>query len=490
MNIFNVRFGFATNSSSTHSIVRIPSGISVSDDDVSCAEFGWQDFVCSSTRSKQMYIASQLRQHFIHQEDTDSVDWDYFKFLIGISEKDFKTALGGYVDHQSVISFPRTFSGHGLDIKFFKDFVSWVLNPDVAIIGGNDNRNDEHPLRKVCSELKQPFFLDYGRDEVVARWDEKYHYWTLFNRSSGTKVRFSFDANHKVPKKSEVPELIDIKITDKCFAMCPFCYQGSTPDGKESDTTYLYHLTDILSDNRVFEVAIGGGEPTLYPGFSKLLKDCRSKGIVPNFTTKSLDWFKNQEFIRILPYIGSFAFSAQTPKQIKQLRTTLDFYSDLIYDIRPSRLKVNIHIVMGIHEDWQFRHLLKECFENNFTPVLLGFKSSGRGSTVKMKPYDKWMTDVQKVYEQINRNPMIGLDTVMVSEFKDTLKELNIPNYMYHGQEGTFSCYIDAINRTMAESSFSGIPSPFSYEHFEDFKESFRKLKPETKHSSKKNGKS
>jgi len=477
MNIFNVRFGFATNSSSTHSLIQLHPGIKVSDKDACGSEFGWSNFTCASLEAKQRYLSQTLMSHFRAQNDLDSINADYFKFLLGISEEEFHSSVGGHIDHQSLITLPRNFNGHGLDVTFFKELAGFILKPDVAILGGNDNNDYDHPLLAVYQKIKRPFFLDEPNSEVVARWDETSKYWTLFNRTSGTKVRFSFRSDEEPPKASEVPDLVDIKITDKCFFACPFCYQGSTPEGDEASTTYLSCLADEFARNKVFEVALGGGEPTLHPNFIQILQYFKGQGVIPNFTTKSLAWFKDMSFVSILPKIGSFAYSAQTPAQIRQLRTTLDFYADTIYDIRRQPLRPNIHLVMGLHQDYEFRSLIKECVECRFTPVLLGFKSTGRGSQVKAKLYETWVEDIVKVFDNLDRSCQVGIDTVLASEYKEKLEEKEVPFYLYHTKEGMFSCYVDAVKKELVESSFSGEPVEFSYNELENFKELYQGVK-------------
>ena len=57
MNLYNIRFGFATNSSSTHSIVFVSPNTSIEDSEITDNEFGWGNFVCASKESKQHYLA-------------------------------------------------------------------------------------------------------------------------------------------------------------------------------------------------------------------------------------------------------------------------------------------------------------------------------------------------------------------------------------------------------------------------------------------------
>lgn len=477
MNIFNVRYGFATNSSSTHSLITIPSGnTGIYDSGTSGSEFGWENFTCVSKEAKQRYLSLLLRQHFTKQQDLDSIDAGFFNYLMGISEDEFISSLEGYIDHQSEISLPTNFNGHGLDINFFKEFANFILSPNVAILGGNDNNDYDHPLLNHYKKIEIPFFLDTS-DRLVARWDEQGKFWTLFNRDRGTKLRFSFVRDIDTPKRSEVPELVDVKITDKCFSACPYCYQGSTPRGDETDTSYLYYLAEQFAKERIFEVAIGGGEPTTHPKFIYILEMFKSRGVIPNFTTRSLSWFKDYTFTSILPLIGSFAYSVETPKQIRELRTTLDYHKDLIEQVRHSPLNVNIHIVMGLHHDWQFRNLIRECLECNFTPILLGFKTTGRGAKTKQIPYDNWFHDIQEIFTELKMYRRIGIDTVMAEQYGDLLEENGVPSILYHKGEGTFSCYVDAVKQTLAKSSFQTTEEiPLGYNELEEFKTLYQSL--------------
>jgi hypothetical protein len=62
MKIHNVRAGFATNSSSSHSIVMLAPGHHVTTDEHSRFEYGWENFTLSDPASKTAYLAVQLRR--------------------------------------------------------------------------------------------------------------------------------------------------------------------------------------------------------------------------------------------------------------------------------------------------------------------------------------------------------------------------------------------------------------------------------------------
>ena len=104
---------------------------------------------------------------------------------------------------------------------------------------------------------------------------------------NGKTLRFPID-----PRKSvttlEYPEFYDVKITNRCNGNCPYCYQSSTAEE--------LHYEDIVdkaeeffgamsANQRPFQVAIGGGEPTMHPEFGAFCKKLKELGIDPNYST-------------------------------------------------------------------------------------------------------------------------------------------------------------------------------------------------------------
>jgi radical SAM protein with 4Fe4S-binding SPASM domain len=81
-----------------------------------------------------------------------------------------------------------------------------------------------------------------------------------------------------------VPETVHLSITNRCNLNCPCCYvKGGTND--EMTTKDIFRLIDKLAKMRVFQLAIGGGEPLLRNDIFKILDYCNRKNIVPNITS-------------------------------------------------------------------------------------------------------------------------------------------------------------------------------------------------------------
>lgn len=249
MKIHNVRLGFATNSSSSHSIVFFNSP---PEDNYVKSEYGWDFFTLSSADAKLDYLSLCLFSALRREKVSLALAVDIVQAWTGkkIELEDGRWP-GGYVDHQSILTLPRSWDGTGIDKRFYEELEKYLLRPGVAILGGNDNMPEDHPLRSHGKDITLPI-RDLGPN-IVARKDG--NYWAIFNRDTGAKIRFSFDDNVPMPYRASAPELVDLKITDYCPYECEFCYQSSSRQGKHAER--MYPIYDALEKLRVFEVAVG-----------------------------------------------------------------------------------------------------------------------------------------------------------------------------------------------------------------------------------------
>ena len=241
MFIHNVRYGFATNSSSTHSIARLNEGVVVKNRATVAQEFGWNFFTAATETAKRKYLGQQLKNSFEYVNGLNADD----AAVLASDWCGVEIRPEGYVDHQSNFGLPSKVEWGRISVRrdFFECLLEYILEPDIVILGGNDNSEHSHPLiesgqvKKLgpkgywndeetgCLGLK--FFLDHSGNSMRARYDVRGKFWSLFNTHDGSKIRMSFheDAN---ADKSEAPELVDIKITDYCDAGCSYCVDPDT----------------------------------------------------------------------------------------------------------------------------------------------------------------------------------------------------------------------------------------------------------------------
>lgn len=441
--LHSLRLGFATNSSSTHSLVFFPEGLKVNDD-IANGDFGFANFTAMSKETKSLYLAITLAKALI----SNGLDNDVVKMVckewVGIvpSESD-------YIDHQSLIRIPNRYGSNFPDKQFFEELQKHLLQDRLAILGGNDNDDEVHPLMNQAQCCFNVPTTDFGYRQLTCRKDSS-GFWTVFDQYDGKKIRFSFVENSHVfpsPEKADAPELVDLKITDSCPFGCKFCYQNSTKDGKTAPQTTASNMAYSLAELKVFEVAMGGGEPTMVPEFEHILDRYRKLGIVPNFSTKSLDWLRDpKRWPHIIEACGAFAlsYSKSDDNRIEELLTLLD-YNGIDHK------KASLQVIPELMDDFTFRRVLEVAGKNNLRVTLLGYKRKGRGKLVK--PVQNTKSILETIHKTVN-TPSIGIDTCLANMCQKELEKMKIPRYMYEVKEGKFSCYIDLVHGKIGPSSF------------------------------------
>lgn len=449
MQVSNVRFGFAANSSSTHYLIIVGKKNRIKDK--LGDYFGWDHFTALSRESKNQYAASILRHHLVGIVG-ETITRDLIKVWLDVDVSDTHLCLG--IDHQSVPALPRDWNGLGVNREFFESYRDFILDKHVVILGGNDNETKRHPLMRRYDPFILPLIYDQACTELVARKDPEYGFWTLFDRKNGHKIRLTFSKDQLPIERSSVPELVDIKITDHCNTKCSYCYQGSTPEGKHANSDYVRSLLYTLGELNVFEVALGGGEPTTHPDFIQFLNTARWKGIVPNFTTKTIAWLNdNERRDQILSQVGSFALSVTSSEDVRRLGFLVEKYKI------PSG-KVQVQVIDGVVSSYGFERILYECSYHNFPLVILGFKETGRGDQFKKThthrvslPEGWWIQAIKTSREKGHWCP-IGVDTVLAKKYESQLIAEDIDPLTFSTKEGVFSCYVDAVEKKMGPSSY------------------------------------
>ncbi|MFX0077358.1 MAG: radical SAM protein [Candidatus Hermodarchaeota archaeon] len=113
----------------------------------------------------------------------------------------------------------------------------------------------------------------------------------FFNAETPNNVEFRFEPVSKgelFPLKTSSPLIVNLAINNYCNLDCCYCYSLNEIENPRVDLSLddLNFLLFEFRKNRVIQVAVGGGEPTLHPNFGEILRRLRVEGgIVPNYTT-------------------------------------------------------------------------------------------------------------------------------------------------------------------------------------------------------------
>lgn len=487
MTVTSIRLGFATNSSSSHSIVfnknrKKEEWTRITKGHYGDTEFGWGNFILDSPNRKLPYIclALLIDKNFTPKEkynfETERVELDgerhlgIFNFLKGQNVTDhniisfYEWAFDGsqvkgrgalprlgYIDHQShgIISFSKKFYKEELGFKLTEYLQYLIYNDGVIIFGGNDNDSDTSGIqaKKSTATLGQ-----HGQGRIWIKKDGTNK--VLFNPNTGTKIRSSKTG---VYEKSTTPELVDIKVTDYCSYGCTFCYQGSTTNGKHARLEDIIKILDQLRELEVFEVAYGGGEPAAHPQFKEILEETRARNIIPNFTAYGFQWVPYADTVtKVCGSIGVSISDEVGINKIKRMNNRLMFMQTLLK--LPRRPNVVAQYVMETRPISELRdlvNLLGEEEESTLRHILLlGYKTTGRGKDFhRVVPHESKVEELLK-YIIDEGKVTLSVDTAFLDKYGAILDKLGIQTYLRSSPEGKFSMYIDAVTMTMAKSSY------------------------------------
>jgi MoaA/NifB/PqqE/SkfB family radical SAM enzyme len=450
--ISSIRLGRATNSSSAHSIIFHPASSPEVDATLHCDGFhglegyGRNNFVLRDKRSKAVFFMwSHFRGTVPSGHERLKFEAVLQKHGIMDIEADLETFNPELQDDgPGTIAPPR-----GSDITLAEWF-DFLLSDEITYVAYDDNSGDPAFMLQ-----KEDIALDIAS---MSHWRKDGDAIAAYSRRTGTKLRWSTDAYDK----STAPELVDVKITDFCGYGCKFCYQGSTKAGKHAPLARIEEIFDDLSAMRVFEVAIGGGEPAHHPEFAKIIRAATARDISFNFTAFGLDWLKNEDVMAAIRDargvgIGISVHGKRDITKIARAREALTKQKVWGTDIIGQT-------VVGATPIATIDAMVDECGQKGVPLLLLGFKTTGRGgdyrrASVSEDPMRKILQKARDMTEKrMSYSPSpafhLSVDTAFLDTWGDLLDDMQVPKVLRTSPEGRFSMYIDAVEDTVAPSSY------------------------------------
>jgi len=242
----------------------------------------------------------------------------------------------------------------------------------------------------------------------------------------------------------DYPEFYDVKITNHCNGKCPWCYQDSLPEEGHFDDI-LNKINDFfgcLDDNqKPFQVAIGGGEPTGHPDFIKALKLFHDLGITPNYTTNGMFCSEVSGRQRIIEatrkYCGGVAISCHP-----HLRQYWEMAASLFL---LNGIKLNFHLIISDGNSVNAFLKIYEKYKDDIDYfVLLPHTAQGRANHKRIA--------AGKLFKELKRldSSKIAFGANFYDDLKERGGELDISLY----EPEIMSKYLDMKNMKVYKSSF------------------------------------
>lgn len=162
--------------------------------------------------------------------------------------------------------------------------------------------------------------------------------------------------------------VVSIHFTNECNLDCPFCYRENGKDTMDEDL--FYGLPEYLSDV-TDQVALGGGEPTLYPEMvENFAAECKKYDLVCNLTTNGLavqEWTDEEigEFCKDLTMV-----SVSLDKEKARHWGSMQEYLDVSRKIQKyTMVGCNLLVDEDMFENAGLIELTDALFENRFDRV-------------------------------------------------------------------------------------------------------------------------
>ena len=232
---------------------------------------------------------------------------------------------------------------------------------------------------------------------------DKNGYRALFDENTGKTIRLDGADNCNNWKKS-CPELLDISITNYCERNCSFCYRNSSKVGKHMSISLYRDIINEAKELKVFQVALGGGNPNQHPDFVDFLKIAKENNIIPSYTTNG-DGMTSEILDATKVYCGALAVSWYEP------------YNNaiaLIEECYNRDIKVNIHFVLDADNISKARDFLNlEIIDKVNAIIFLNYKPVGQEKRSVLKSTKELLTFL---YDAISFSRCkIGFDSCMIS---------------------------------------------------------------------------
>jgi organic radical activating enzyme len=196
---------------------------------------------------------------------------------------------------------------------------------------------------------------------------------------NGKTIRIALDPSKPITEL-EYPEFYDVKLTGYCEGECPWCYM----DSKKTDLHYenvIEKINDFFGpmteNQRPFQVAIGGGEPTNHPHFINVLNAFKNLGIEPNYTTNGM-YFDDDLALATKELCGGVAVSCH-PHLQRHWASAADLF--VKHDVR-----LNFHIIISDKSSIEYFNAIYTMWNDSVEYfVLLPHGNQGRGQAKEIE---------------------------------------------------------------------------------------------------------
>ena len=444
----NFRKGFATNSSSTHSLIYRNKDEMF--DDLNIFELNYYDrfdnTIAASREAKIKYIAADI---FYNKKLFDLMCALYpeMKKYTELAEKQRNS--DSYNEFFGMYIRGSLYFSNSTELEATLDYLKNVIeDDDIIIVGGSDEQDFVYDTIEGHEKVPEPDSIDIGINKgrsVVKNGN----YWVGYGYDG--KIRFKTEKGDCIPS---YPELLDLRVTNNCQWNCKFCYMDSTLKGKHADIKALKEIIDDLSNgykqhyNKRVEFAIGGGNVLLYPHLEELFQYMKDNGHIINTTINAKDCdtlLSDKKLYNIFAYyVSGIGISVSDESDLEYLDRFKDAFTGDNYK------HIMIHMIPEFLGIKKTRDLINKLRDMEYYSILfLGYKTNGRG--ISQEYHNFTDDDLKTLFDELY---CISLDTTFAKKYYHWLKDNFETDHTLTLNEGEYSMYIDGVEQVAYKSSY------------------------------------
>jgi hypothetical protein len=226
----------------------------------------------------------------------------------------------------------------------------------------------------------------------------------------------------------------------------------------------LDRLLEVIKDLTAgVEIAIGGGNPLSHPGLLPFLRELKARGLIANMTVNQKHFKPYAKEIHQLldeVLIRGLGVSYNNAKYLEDIAPFVKMTTNMVF-----------HVIMGINSVYEIDDLMAFVKDNGGESckiLILGYKDYGNGGVHYLHNKEAIEHNKTRWYRYLasffkSENLTLSFDNLAISQlnlkrfFTDTAWEK-----FYMGNEGSYTCYLDAVNQKFAVCSVE--PSRISFD--------------------------
>lgn len=483
--IKNFRRGNATNSSSTHSIIYRNENELF--EDLNVFENDYFDRCTRTIAATKEAKIKYIFHHIWHNESLVKKMAMYYPevkqyYHLAKAQNEFDDKPyeeRNFAEEPSFGEYTRDsiVATHAIktDPDFGIDYIRHIIDSDdLVIVGGSDEQDfvydtiaghDKAPItyyidNMICGSAGKKnsitrngnYYVAYG--ETAMSKDKKGEQGRFpYKYCSGGRLRFMTEDGEPLP---EYPELIDLRITNRCNHNCPFCYMGSTNLEKHADYNELAYFVKNLKTKTEF--SIGGGNILLYPNLENLFSLMNQNGHIVNTTINIKDCdtiIKNKKFKRMFDnYVDGIGVSVLGIEDVKKFFEFEDAFENVgTYRDESGRncKYIVMHIVpeyIGFDKTLEIVRYLNDS-KRYVNILFLGYKETGRGTGCSHETFTE--EQICKLFEW---HYNLHIDTSFAKRYGEFIKKTYSTRFCLTENEGEYSMYVDGLTMNAYKSSY------------------------------------